>query len=113
MDRWREPREVIDYVMYIFVTVNIVLKAPPEFRRRIEPLLYHLDPKPELNAIHYRYVSMPSLSIQFPTDHHDLEHMEEDEETPKAIPPWVELEYAVSQPHSSTTGNKKESPTYT
>ena len=24
-----------------------------------------------------------------------LEHMEEDEETPKAIPPWVELEYAV------------------
>ena len=24
-----------------------------------------------------------------------LEHMEEDEETTKAIPPWVELEYAV------------------
>lgn len=25
------------------------------------------------------------------------EHMEEDEETTKAIPPWVELEYAVSR----------------
>jgi hypothetical protein len=24
-----------------------------------------------------------------------IEHMEEDEETSKAIPPWVELEYAV------------------
>ena len=24
-----------------------------------------------------------------------IEHMEEDEETPKSIPPWVELEYAV------------------
>ena len=51
--------------------------------------------------------------FQGPTDYPGLEHMEEDEETPKAIPPWVELEYAVSQPHSSTTGNKKESPTYT
>lgn len=27
--------------------------------------------------------------------------MEEDEETPKAIPPWVELEYAVrNRPHN-------------
>jgi hypothetical protein len=27
----------------------------------------------------------------------ESEHMEEDEETQKSIPPWVELEYAVRQ----------------
>lgn len=40
--------------------------------------------------------------------------MEEDEETPKAIPPWVELEYAVRRTHISSTpwwgGRKKKIP---
>jgi hypothetical protein len=34
--------------------------------------------------------SLETIQMSF-----SLEHMEDDEETTKAIPPWVELEYAV------------------
>jgi len=41
-------------------------------------------------------IGTPTCCASF-TKHTQLliEHMEEDEETPKSIPPWVELEYAV------------------
>lgn len=33
-----------------------------------------------------------------------IEHMEDDEQTPAAVPPWVRLEYAVRRKHDSRSG---------
>jgi hypothetical protein len=47
----------------------------------------------------FSYVIGKSVTMQLISSSHarniNTEHMEEDEETTKAIPPWVELEYAV------------------
>ena len=53
----------------------------------------HLNEHHAKFRLHYRYDLYFSLYLH--SNRLCLEHMEEDEETPKAIPPWVELEYAV------------------